>query len=113
MKRVTTVLEPDTAYDTLESTYTELTVSGSVDAPSRKKDIAEWEEEFSDILTKEPGLTPLAEFSIEMEDSAPIAQRPYNTPLTLRDNVDKETDWLIDKGSQEPVGLAHGNSEEA
>ena len=93
VKWVTTVLEPDTESDTLDSLYSELTVSGQVQVPSRDKDIAEWVEEFSDILTKEPGLTALAEFGIDMGDSAAIAQRPYNTPLSLRDSVDKKIDW--------------------
>ena len=48
-------------------------------------------------MTKEPGLTPLAEFGIDTGQSSPIAQRPYNTPLSLRDSVDKEIDWLLEK----------------
>ena len=33
-----------------------------------------------------------------MGDNKPIAQRPYNTPLSLRDSVDKEIDWLLAQG---------------
>ena len=49
-------------------------------------------------MTKEPGLTKLAEFSIDMGEHRPIPQRPYNTPLGLRESVDKELDWLLSKG---------------
>ena len=49
-------------------------------------------------MTKEPGLTDMAEFAIDTGESSPIAQRPYNTPLTLRDSVDKELDWLLEQG---------------
>ena len=49
-------------------------------------------------MTKEPGLTTLVEFGIDTGDSRPIAQRPYNTPLSLRDSVDRELDWLISQG---------------
>ena len=47
-------------------------------------------------MTKEPGLTPLAEFVIDTGQSNPIAQHPYNTPLALRESVDKEIDWLLE-----------------
>ena len=40
----------------------------------------------------------LTEFAIDTGDSPPIPQRPYNMSLTLRDSVDSELDWLIQKG---------------
>ena len=33
-----------------------------------------------------------------MGEHTPIAQRPYNTPLGLRESVDKELDWPLLKG---------------
>ena len=44
------------------------------------------------------GLTSLVEFGIDTVDSRPIAQRLYNTPLGLRDRVDREIDWLLAQG---------------
>ena len=38
------------------------------------------------------------EFAMDTGAHDPIAQRPYNTPLSLRDSVDKEIDWLLSKG---------------
>ena len=49
-------------------------------------------------MTKEPGLTNLAEFEIDTGTSKPIAQRPYNTPIALRESVDRELDWLLAQG---------------
>ena len=40
----------------------------------------------------------MVEFSMETGTHDPIAQRPYNTPLSLRESVDKEIDWLLEKG---------------
>ena len=53
VKRVTTVLEPDTVSDSMDHQYTELVIRGRVDTADRD-DVNEWVEEFSDILTKEP-----------------------------------------------------------
>ena len=54
-------------------------------------------EEYSDILTKESGLTKLAEFRLDSGDNQQIAQHPCNTPLALKHNVNKQIDWLLDK----------------
>ena len=98
VKRVTTVLEPDTESDSMDQEYSEVVIRGKVEMMNREKDIQEWVEEFQTSLTKEPVLTPLAEFGIDTGSHDPIAQRPYNTPLSLRDLVDKEIDWLLSKG---------------
>ena len=98
VKRITTVLEPDSESDSMEHEYTEVVVSGRVETPNREADIQDWLKEYKDTMTKEPGLTKLAEFSIDTGEHRPIAQRPYNTPLGLRESVDKELDWLLSKG---------------
>ena len=95
VKRVTTVLEPDTESDSMDKEYTKVVVTGKVDNPIRETDIQDWLKEFESTMTKEPGLTSLAEFAIDPGDSRPIAQRPYNTPLSLRESVDRELDWLL------------------
>ena len=92
VKKVTTVLDPDTLEDSMDSSYAELKVTGQVDIASRESDVPEWLKECEDIMTKEPGLTPLAEFGIDTRKSSLIAQRPYNTSLSLHDSVDKEID---------------------
>ena len=98
VKRITTVLEPDTDSDSMDQQYSEVIVSGKVEDPDREADIQQWLDEFSTTVTKEPGLISLTEFGIDTGDSPPIAQRPYNTPLALRDSVDSELDWLLEKG---------------
>jgi len=63
----------------------------------KKADIARLMEKHAETLTKEPGLTELAEFRLDTGDSAPIYQRPYNTPVHFRASIDKELDWLLEK----------------
>ena len=94
VKRVTTVLEPDTESDSMEQEYTEVVISGKAESRTREKDIEEWLSEFDSTMTREPGLTKSVEFGIDTGDHVPIAQRPYNTHLSLRESIDKEIDWL-------------------
>ena len=46
-------------------------VEGSVGSGPRQEDIGEWEKEYADILTEEPGLTDLAMFKIDTGDAKP------------------------------------------
>ena len=62
------------------------------------EDIRIVEEQFKDILTKEPGFTSLVEFGIDTGEHEPIFQRAYNTPAALKESVYKEIDWLLGKG---------------
>ena len=73
-------------------------VVGEVLVNSREEDIRNWEEEFADILMEELGLTGAVEFGIDTGDSPPIAQRPYNSPVMLREGMEEEIQWLLDKG---------------
>ena len=57
VKRVTMLLNPDTTTDSIEEQHAEAKVSGRALNDSREQDIANWERDFSDILTKELGLT--------------------------------------------------------
>ena len=98
VKRVTSVLEPDTQTDQMDDQYAEAKITGSVVTEDRQKDIEGWKHDYKDILTKEPGLTTLKEFRIDTGDHAPIQQRPYNTPQSLKDSIDKELEWLKMKG---------------
>ena len=98
VKRVTSVLEPETEKDTMDNQYAEAKVTGKVENDSREADVAAWESDFADILTKEPGLTKLVQFRIETGMHPPISQGPYNTPQALITSVDKELEWLKQKG---------------
>ena len=98
VRRATTVLEPDADTDSMEHQYTEVTLSGEVETDTKEEDVKQWESEYSDILTKDLGLTNLAEFKIKTGDHPPICQGPYNIPQSLVDSVNKELKWLLDKG---------------
>ena len=102
VNRVTSVLQPDTVEDRLDDQYAEAKISGSVVDETRARDIASWEADFRDILTKEPGLTHLKEFCMDTGDHPPIHQRPYNTPQSLVASVNKELAWLKSKGYIRP-----------
>ena len=58
--------------------------------------------ETSNILTKEPGLTHLIEFSMNTGDHPPIFQRAYSTTTSLVESVNKELQWLLSKGYIRP-----------
>ena len=72
VRRVTTVLEPDTESDSMNNQYTEVSLSGVAQAESRDKVVKEWKDEFSDILTNEPCLTNSIEFKIDTGNHPPI-----------------------------------------
>ena len=92
------MLELDTEFDSMENQYTEVKLSGIAVAEDRDKDVREWERDYSDIFTKEPGLMKLAEFNIDTGNHPPITQRPYNTPQSLMTSLNKEIGWLLEKG---------------
>ena len=102
VRRVTLVLEPDTVTDHLEDQYAEVKVTGNVAADNRERDIRSWEEDYKDILTKEPGPTYLKQFKTDTGDHPPIHQRPYNTPQSLIESVNKELDCLKSNGYIRP-----------
>ena len=92
------MLEPNSESDSMDQQYSEVKISGVAEGEDRERDVREWEKEYSDILTKEPGLTNLTEFKMDTGNHPPICQRPYNTPQTLITSVNKELDWLLEKG---------------
>ena len=97
MTRVMSVFDPNTPSDRIEDRYSEAKVRG-VDAQKKQaQDKAKLEEDFKDMLTKEPGLTHLAEFAIDTGDHAPIFQRAYSTPTSLIESIENEIKWLLEK----------------
>ena len=100
--RVTSVFEPDSKEDDILDRYSEVTVSGKELQQKQAQDIKKIEERYTDILIKEPGLTKLAEFSIDTGQHESLLLRAYNTPAALQQSIDKEIDWLLEKGFISP-----------
>ena len=102
VSRVTSVLEPDSPGDEITDRLAEVKIEGDDLSPSQKADIAKVELTFADILTKDPGLTDLVQFEMDTGDHPPLFQRAYNTPTALKESIDKELDWLLEKGFIRP-----------
>jgi len=51
VKRVTTVLEPDSEEDSMEQQCTEVVITGNAESESRESDIADWVAEYGDTMT--------------------------------------------------------------
>jgi len=73
-------------------------VGGDKLSKEQQKDIDRVIDKHKQTLTKEPGLTHLTSFAIDAGNHSPIHQRAYNTPATLRDSIDTELEWLLQKG---------------
>ena len=41
-------------------------------------------------------------FDIDTGEAEPVYQRPYSTPVSLRESVDVEIEWLLNKGYIRP-----------
>ena len=102
VSRVTSVLEPDSPGDEITDRLAEVKIEGDDLSPSQKADIAKVELTFADILTKDPGLTDLVQFEMDTGDHPPLFQRAYNTPMALKESIDKELDLLLEKGFIRP-----------
>ena len=97
VNRITTIPEEDTNSDDIMQTNGKMKLVGNKLKEYRKKDVETWVEEFRDILTDIPGETSILEFAINTGDARPISQRPCMTALGLREGVEEELDWLLDK----------------
>ena len=73
---MTSVLEPDSLDDLLEDRYSEAKVRGDDAQGKQARDIAKWEEDFKDTLTREPGLTHLASFPQILVITLPYTSGP-------------------------------------
>jgi len=101
--RATTVRAEDKEGDEISECYAEVKVSGSEEVSKEQKEQLEVVlERYKGTLTKEPGLTNLAVFSIDTGTHTPIHQRPYSTPAHFRTSIDTELDWLLEKGFIRP-----------
>ena len=102
VKRVTSVLQRDTKEDDITNTLGNARIDSQNLTELQAKQLKETLDKFENVLDKEPGLTSLVEFQIDTGEAGPIYQHPYNTPVTLRASVDKEIDWLLERGFIRP-----------
>ena len=96
VKRITTVVED--REDDLTSSYASSSVVSQPLTEEQSKQLKRVLDSHSKILTKDPGLTSLVMFDIDTGGAEPIHQRPYSTPVALKEKVDEEITWLLEKG---------------
>ena len=102
VSRVTSVFEPDKPGDDILERYAEAHISDSELSDKQKEDLDRVLSNFTDVMTSELRLTNLVDFAIDTGDSQPIFQRPYNSPAAFKKDIDKEIDWLLEKGYVRP-----------
>ena len=90
--RVTSVLEPDGPQDDIRDRLVGVEVAKGTMTDKQKLDISRIEQDYSEILAKDPGCTDKVCFTIDTGENAPLFQRAYNTPIALKDNIDRELD---------------------
>ena len=97
IKKITAVVQ-DTDQEDLTTSFAAANIQSQELTNEQQTELQQQLSRFSDVLTKEPGLTNLATFNIDTGEADPIQQRPYSTPVALKDSVNKELAWLLDKG---------------
>ena len=117
VKRVTSVLQDETENDDILHRYAEATVEPQQLTEAQQRQLAELLERHIQILTKDPGLTTMATFDIDTGQADSVYQRPYNTPIVLRQSIDVEIDWLLSKAYIRPssspwASISHGHCAE-
>ena len=98
IRKVTAILEEDKKDDDIMNTNDKLKLIAGDTEENRKADIEVLQQEFSEILREEPGTTDLAVFKINTGDAQPTQQRPYMTANSLKQGVEDEIKWLLDRG---------------
>ena len=98
IKKVTTILEEDKSDDDITGTNDKLKIIHQNMEADRKADIESLQQQFSETLREEPGVTELAIFTINTGDARPIAQRLYMTAEKLKKGVEEELSWLLQRG---------------
>ena len=96
VKRITTVVED--RGDDLTSSYASSSVVSQQLTDEQTQQLEQMLDRHSKTLTKDPGITSLVEFDIDTGGAEPIHQRPYSTPVALKEKVDEEITWLLSKG---------------
>ena len=73
---MTSVFKCDTDHDDITSRYSEAEVVERDLGQEQKSDLHIFLSTYPDVMTSEPGLTDLVQFTIETGDTQPIFQRP-------------------------------------
>ena len=90
--RVTSVLEPDQPSDDIRERLAEVEVPARELNEQQKQQITDIEEQYREILTKQPGCTDKVLFEIDSGHQKLLFQRAYNTPISLKQHIDKVLD---------------------
>ena len=102
VKRVTSILEQDSASDEITDRFAEAHIQEQTLSETQQSELDTVLEKFKSVLDKEPGLTTLVQFEIDTGEEPPIYQRSYGIPVALRDKVEGEIDWLLERGFIRP-----------
>ena len=97
VKRITAVVQ-ETDQEDLTTSFAAVNIQSQELTVEQQTELQQELSRFTGVLTKEPGLTDLATFDIDMGEADPIQQRPYSTPVALKAKVDDELTWLLQKG---------------
>ena len=97
VKRITAVVQ-ETNQEELMTSFAAANIQSQELTVEQQAELQQELSRFTEVLTKEPGLTDLATFDIDTGEAAPINQRPYSTPVALKAKVDEELAWLLQKG---------------
>ena len=98
VKQVTTVLEEETTDKDMLSTFANAEIEAQELTETQKNQLSKTLEENKGVLTKEPGLSKLVTFDMDTGEADPIYQHPYSTPVALKQSIDTEITWLLEKG---------------
>ena len=97
VKKITAVVE-DTAHNEFSHSFATANVQAQELTSQQQAQLEDVLQGYEDVLTKDPGLTTLMTFDINTGEAEPVQQRPYSTPVALKDSVNKELSWLLKKG---------------
>ena len=97
VKWVTSILKEDTENDIITDRFAEAKVKEKDLSGEQQQQLQTVLSKYDKVLNKEPGLTSLVQFSIDTGQAEPIYQRPYGIPVAMREKVDSELDWLIER----------------
>ena len=65
--------------------------------------------EYQDIFTDVPNITPLEEHRIQLTTTEPIREKAYSLPHAMRGTLDKEIDNMLSMGIIEPSSAAYAS----
>ena len=97
VKKITAVVQ-DTAEEDLIRSIADTKIQSEELTQLQQAELQAELDKYADVLTKDPGLTSLTKFDIDTGDATPFQQRPYSTQVTLKESVNKELEWLLQKG---------------